>query len=106
ECSVGPRRGQGRLFDVRDTHDIAPVADRKAHVPAIVRAIGFHPAAVGSRRSLERDLPLVLDLNAGLGALRVDAVDSVRTPYDEPDRGVVRVLAFRVDDVLRVLGAG
>src|SRR5690606_41621632 len=94
---------QRGLIDVRDAHDISPVADRQASVPAVVRAVRLHSTrgcgAIAQR--LDGHDALVSDAQAGLTALRVDAVHGVRAPHHQPDARAVRGAAG-VDDVLEI----
>ena len=91
------RNGLEKAFlDVRNTYDIAPVANRETNVPTEVRLEDAVLAAIRIKRGFFADVFLG---ETRLGVFGVKAVDRVRTPTDEPDGGEVGARAAGVDDV-------
>ena len=81
------RNGLEKAFlDVRNTYDIAPVANRETNVPTEVRLEDAVLAAIRIKRGFFADVFLG---ETRLGVFGVKAVDRVRAPTDEPDGGEV-----------------
>ena len=93
--------GQPGFFDLSDRYEalsaagdplerLAAVVDFEVFRGALVAALRRNPRGKGGRPPFDPVLMFkILVLQAGLGALAVDAVHGVVAPADKPDRRIV-----------------
>ena len=72
--------------DISDADDAAPVTYTQAQFPLVMRTIALITAAVIIEQGY---LAEVCGMQAGFGALRIDAMHSVLTPANKPERSGV-----------------
>ena len=78
---------RGENIDIGDTNRTAPVTDDQTGIPAVMSTMGLELIAVSIFNSVDAEVFLFQTASA---ALRVQTVDRIRAPLNQPDRSVGR----------------